>query len=70
VTSPISATNVGGKYRADALDREQVPVARVVAQPGVQIDLDRGDLIGQHQHQSTLRRQPLGVGAGQLQGVQ
>jgi len=44
----------GGQYRADAFDGEQVPVARVDAQPGVQIDLDRGDLIGQHQHQPTL----------------
>ena len=45
-------------------------VARVAAQPAVQLDLDRGDLIGQHQHQPPLRGQPGRVGSGQRQRVQ
>ena len=58
-----------GQDRADALDREQVPVAGVVAQSTVQLDLGRGDLVSQDQHQPALGGQPGRVGAGQDQRV-
>jgi hypothetical protein len=65
-----SRTEHGGQDRADALDREQVPVARVATRPPVQLDLGHGDLVSQHQHQPALLGQPGRVGAGQRQRVQ